>query len=683
MVRALKVFALDTECTGLDIRHGARPFFTSIYDGSECHYWHWWVNPDTREVCWVEEDLEEIQWYIDEADVLVLQNPKFDHCALWHLYQGDLRWDWSKVQDTLLAGHLLASNQPHTLDAMALMYLGVDIKPYDDHLKKITQTTRRFARTYYPDFRLASREEPDMPSAKETTWKYDTWVPGQLAELEGYDPDHDWFTALPRYGCADPEATYLLYHKQKQLIRKRGLTKIYEKRLKVLPLIAEIEEAGVTISETRLEELYKEYGKASNEANTTCVSIASKRGCELELPKSGTNKSLMNFLFGDEKGLKLPVLKKTKKGGKPSLDKDTLERYEEELQEGTDEHTFVSSLRGKRKRDTALTYMEGYRKFWIMNDVSEPDWYVLHPSLNPTGTHTLRWSSSNPNEQNISKQEGFNLRYCFGPGPGREWWSIDAKNIELRIPAYEAGEEEMIALFERPDEPPYFGSNHLLAFDVLHTDRLGLNRDDPEFLVKAKKQYASTWYQWTKNGNFAVQYGSVESSGTADRAYHVKGGFRLIKQRFKAIHGPGGLNERMIRQAEQFGFVETIPDVTVDPDHGYPLLCTRTSYGKILPTVPLNYHVQGTAMWWMMKAMLRVKKYLDELNVKVGSKGYYMIMQVHDELVFDFPRVPNRGNLPKIRKIARLMEQGGQDIGLPTPVSIEYHPNNWSEGVAV
>ena len=75
-------------------------------------------------------------------------------------------------------------------------------------------------------------------------------------------------------------------------------------------------------------------------------------------------------------------------------------------------------------------------------------------------------------------------------------------------PAYEAGEEEMISLFEKPDEPPYFGSNHLLAFDILHPDKW--DRDDPEGLLKAKKEYASTWYQWTKNGNFAVQYGAME-----------------------------------------------------------------------------------------------------------------------------------------------------------------------------
>ena len=139
--------------------------------------------------------------------------------------------------------------------------------------------------------------------------------------------------------------------------------------------------------------------------------------------------------------------------------------------------------------------------------------------------------------------------------------------------------------------------------------------------------------------------------------------------------------KKLKRSIEEFGYVETMPDKTVDPKRGYPLLCTRTHYGKILPTVPLNYHVQGTAMWWMSKAMVRSQEYLNMLNAMQNSCGYFMAMQVHDEIVFDFPYKPKQGNLPKIEKIGRLMARGGDDIGLPTPVSVEYHKDNWSEGL--
>jgi hypothetical protein len=65
-------------------------------------------------------------------------------------------------------------------------------------------------------------------------------------------------------------------------------------------------------------------------------------------------------------------------------------------------------------------------------------------------------------------------------------------------------------------------------------------------------------------------------------------------------------------------------------------------------------------------------------------------MQIHDELVFQFPKrykvldgKPVYGNLPQIRILKKLMEEGGNDIGIPTLVNVEYHANNWAEGVSV
>jgi hypothetical protein len=248
---------------------------------------------------------------------------------------------------------------------------------------------------------------------------------------------------------------------------------------------------------------------------------------------------------------------------------------------------------------------------------------------------------------------------------------LDAKNIELRIPAYVAGETEMIALFEKPDEAPFYGSNHLLVFSILH----------PKLFAKhgaeVKNLFASTWYQWTKNGNFAVQYGATERSGTADRAYHVKGAQKKVKARFSNITK---LNDRLIEFAQENGYVETLKDKAIGAERGYPLETARGDWGKVRPTVPLNYYVQGTAMWWMSKAMVRCQDYIDELNA-TREDNYAMIMQVHDELVFDFPYVEDKGNLPLVEEIRKLMELGGDDIGMPTPCSIDYHPNNWSESL--
>lgn len=667
--------SVDSETTGIDLHHGSMPFaFTICNEKLQTKYWEWDVDPVTRRPTVPQEDVEEIQAEIDEADELVLQNAKFDVTALDTILPAgtDWKWPWSKTYDTLLGAHLLNSNQPKDLTTLAIIYLGINIKPYEDEIERITKQALSLVKDRFPEWRIAKKGLPELPSAKEKLWKFDMWVPRQVALELDYPEDHEWFRALPDYMNTDSTVTVGIHKAILAEVEARGLLDIFEYRRKIARIPYIMENVGITFSEPRKNNLYEEYVRESSKAGDLCKAIAKHYDYDLNLPKSGNNKSLTKFVF---EVLKLDVVKKSKKTGAPSLDKTALEHYQATLREKSKELLFVTSLRNKRKRDTAISYVEGYDRYKV--SAGRSNWYRLYPSLNSTGTDTLRWSSSNPNEQNISKQEGFNLRYCFGPAPGREWWSSDAKNIELRLPAYEAEEEEMIALFERPNDPPYFGSYHLLVFDTLHPEKFAKHGK------KSKDVYESTWYQWTKNGNFAVQYGAVEASGTADRAYHVEGAQRRIQDRFSRI---SKLNSSCIAFANEHGYIETMPDKYVDPSRGYPLQCTRTKWGGILPTVPLNYHIQGTAMWWMTCAMLSCQEYLDYLNEKFTG-GYYMIMQVHDELVFDFPKgkgkEPWKTNLPKMRKIKSLMESGGERIGIPTPVSLKYHAANWSEGISL
>ncbi len=659
--------SLDCETTGKDLYHGARPFLVTICnEEGESTWWEWGVNPITREPTAPEDDLNDIAKVL-ALDELVLQNPRFDVRALATLRpQIGEGWQWSRTWDTLLAGHLLASNQPHDLTTMASIYLGVSIKKYEDAIEKACREARRIARDEYPEWRIAREGLPEMPSAKGKLWKFDMWLPRRIAQEQSYPKYHPWWTVCSNYANADSIVTLPLFKRQKELLEERGLWKIYLERLKVLPVAYTMEERGITLNGKRLEELTRDYTAVADRCHRVCVKLSNG---EIEkLPVGGTSNALKHVVF--EK-FGLVSTKQTGKGN-PSMDKDVLDDWMESLPKHGKPHSFIKNLKAYRKRKTALAYMDGYKRFWSPNRDCNGIWYTLHPSLNPTGTDTLRWSSSSPNEQNISKKENFNLRYCFGPAPGREWWSLDAENIELRIPAYEAGEQEMIDLFDRGDEPPYYGSYHLLIFNTLHPKEFSKHG------IECKKIYESTLYQWTKNGNFALQYGAVETSGTADRAYHVEGAQRKIQRRFTEI---SKLNKRMIKQAGKHGYVETMPDKTVDPSRGYPLLCTRSKWGGVLSTVPLSYHVQGTAMWVMSRMMVKVQNYLNELNRR-GAKRYFMVAQIHDEIVLDFPSEPNKRNLPKIRKVKNLMGSIGYDLlpPVPLPVGIEYHAETWDVG---
>ncbi len=760
------IISLDTETTGVDWKHGSRPFFVTTCDEEgQVRYWEWDVNPLTREVVVPEADKQEIQAILDgiehrvewlSSDVLAIctgmlktkdfsavpiladalqdagytnkkvlaecrgrtseerrehlvtilqkgpqepnevvgQNVKFDVAALNSI--GITGWPWSKTHDTLRAGHLLASNRPHNLTDMAVHYLGVDIEPLEIRLKEACEEARRYARQYLPEWQLAKQGREDMPSAKEKCWKLDTWLPRTLCqhvpEVAAARPE--WLTVLAEYANADSGVTIALWKAQLQEIHRRGLWEIYSEIVKGHRVAHLMEGHGLTLNRRRLEEQMVEYTEQAEQAGAICTNIAASLGYELDLPKGGNNNSLRHFCFGKEEyggdgevvsrqqWLNLPPMKRSEKTGEPSFDKSVIEAYESELPAGSKQLLFVRNLAAKRKRDTAISYMQGYMRFWV--PTKHADWYRLYPNLNPTGTDTLRWSSNNPNEQNISKQEGFNLRHSFGPEPDREWWSFDAKNLELRIPTYEAGETELISVFSKPDEAPYFGSYHLVVFDTLH----------PELFRKhgkaCKDLFESTWYQWVKNGNFAIIYGAQQAK--ADATYHVRGAYEKIAKRFPKI---ADLAEYQKRYAEKHGYVQTIPDKEVCPDRGYPLLCARTAFGGILPTTPLNYHVSGTAMWWMARAMIKVQAFFDRLNRgekfagKAWPGGYYIALQVHDELVPDMPSGAGKSekpwlyNLPIAREVQRLMVSCGEGISVPTPVSMEYHADNWSVGIAV
>lgn len=672
------IIALDSETTGIDLRHGAKAFYVTICNElGQISYWEWAVDPLTREPLVDAADLWEIGQAINDADEIVCQNVKFDVVALHALRPEGWQWEewpWEKTHETLYSGHLLASGQPHDLTTMSMVYLGINIKPLEEAVDLAIKEARKIADSKYPTWRIAAKGLPEMPSAKEKVYKYDMWLPRAVAKAEKYALGHPWWTVVRDYSNADSDCTVRLWKRHRELLEEKELWSIYQTRQKILPIVYGMESRGVTVNGHNLTEQYDAFKIGSTEAGAKCLAIAadlqSSFDVPLELPKSGVNNLLRDFIFNT---MQLPVVGYTD-GGAPALSKDELGHYLVTLEEGP-KLDFITSLMDKRSRDTAIQYMDGYKRYWL--PMADEGFAVLHPSLNPTGTNTLRWSSSNPNEQNISKKEKFNLRYCFGPAPGREWWSCDAQNIELRIPAFEAGEKEMIELFLHPERPPYFGSYHMLIFDTLHPKLFA------EHGMECKNVFDSTWYQWTKNGNFAIQYGAQEESGTADAAYHVPGAQSRIQGRFVNIKA---LSDRQFEHAQRFGYVNTMPDRTVNPERGYPVQCTRTKWGKIKPTVPLSYHVQSTAMWWMMKAMIRCDWQLHDWTCS-DPRGYYMILQVHDEIVFDFPAgrgpEPWLEHRPLIRKLQHLMAEGGNDLGLPTPVSCKYHAHTWSKGISV
>jgi len=664
--------AIDTETTGIDFYHGSKPFLVSICfpDGSNM-CWQWDVDMKTHQVNYVASELDEIRELIEAADEVVMHNAKFDIKAL---ELAGLSWKdkwWNKTYDTMIASHLVYSLGSHDLYSVFSRYEHLNsLYEPEDNLRNAVQEALRYANNK-PWFKPLNY--PSARAKRGEKWKHYLWLPRAIARRELRPMQHPWRSVCSTYANRDSALTYICWLKLKPIILKRRQWDLFISRMKLIPNLIEMEDRGLSVSRAKIYEVKAKFAEKVEQAKSTCLMIGEKYGEKITMPKGSVNNSLKKFCF--EK-LKLPVIKETDKGS-PSFDAETLAQWLH-ICDG-DAKTFVENLISMRKHQVGVSYLDGYLDYMIM----EGDYGVLHPKVNPTGTKTLRMSSSNPNEQNISKKEETNLRCCFTPRPDREFWSVDAKNIELRIPAYVAEEKEMIELFEKPDTPPFYGSNHMLIFSILWP-KLWQEAVKEVGLEKAaeycKKKYKSTQYQWVKNGNFAVQYGAIERpGGTADRAYRIDGAHAIVKQRFSNTEK---LNQRLIQEANQNGYVVTL-DTREQVDGicgGYRLYCNRSEWGSIIPTTPLNYFTQGTAAQWMNWAIIRIGRYFRRLR----QQGYsaYIIAMIHDELVFDVPKGKERA-IPVMKNVKRIMESCGDLIGIPTPVSFEYHPENYEQGIPV
>jgi len=696
---SVHILAVDTETTGLDAYHGNSPFIVTFASNQEDQQdiWSWRVNPLTREVKVPKLEAKEVIRKIEKADILVFQNAKFDIRMIDNL-PVKCNWDWSKIHDISISAHLLGSAQNKDLTTQALRWINTNLDPYEKAVKEATDKARRICRTKLfkeekGEWDIAKDDHPKLPSGG--GWKADMWLLEEIAirapeflpewrdpsTFQVWDPkrddpkDHPWFSIAEYYALPDSDATLLIFQEHQRRLESLGLLKIYEKRRELLRLVSKIESTGVIVNRFRRDELVDAYVPEVEKCIKRCIGLS--EGRLDKVPIQGVSNALRDTVF-DHFGLESP--KKTPTGN-PSLDKEVLDHFLLELRPNSAAHVFIKSLKDFRKRMTAINYMKGYEKFWLPYDEENGD-FILHPSLNMTGTTTLRWSSSNPNEQNISKQEGFNLRYAFGPPKEHFWASIDYENLELRIPAYESGEEELIALFERSNDPPFYGSNHLLNFSTIYPDLWDplLEKYGPENVAsEVKKRYKSTWYQRCKNGGFAIQYGSVITENkvsTADKAFGRIGAHQTLKDKFAQLDK---LNQSCIEMAQKTGFVHTIPDKEVDPEKGYPLECKRTRWGKVKPTIPLNYHVQGTACWVIMIAMLMVDDYLKTINRKrKGKSQFAIVMQIHDELVIQGPLIDGYEDI--LKEVSKIMSSVGSRIGIPLRVGCDVHLNNWASG---
>jgi len=418
------------------------------------------------------------------------------------------------------------------------------------------------------------------------------------------------------YACEDSDITNMLSKLLLPQVSADGFDELFrDMEMPLVIVLAEIEMAGVKIDAQRLGVLSREFHARLDEIETHVHELA---GVEFNV---NSPKQLGEVLF--EK-LGLPVVKKTKTGY--ATDVDTLKElaHMHPMPEAVLEYRSLAKL--------VSTYVDS------LPALINPATGRVHTSYNQTVTATGRLSSSDPNLQNIPirTEEGIRIREAFVGEKGCKILSADYSQIELRILAHMSGDATLIDTFLND------GDVHARTAVEIWGDS-GL---DPQRRREAKVI------------NFGIIYGMSGFGLSRELGIAPKKAQEYIDQYFARYSGVRTFLDSLVDEARMIGYVATLmgrkrflPDINA----------ANQQERKFAERTAINAPIQGTAADLIKIAMLNIHRRLQA--EKLTSR---MIMQVHDELVFEVPE----DELERMAALVRQEMEGVYAMRVPLKVDV-------------
>jgi DNA polymerase-1 len=269
----------------------------------------------------------------------------------------------------------------------------------------------------------------------------------------------------------------------------------------------------------------------------------------------------------------------------------------------------------------------------------------LHTSFSQTGTATGRLSSSDPNLQNIPVRSelGRQIRAAFVASPGNTLLSADYSQIELRILAHFSKDPVLVQAFRTGQD-----IHARTAEEVFRVGPMGQN---------AEHRRAA------KAINFGIIYGQTPFGLAAQLSIDQKEAAQFIAAYFARYRGVKEYLESSLVEARKsgvtrtlFGRIRPVPEITA-PQANLRSFAERTA---------LNTPLQGTAADLIKLAMIAISRQLAEQKFKAK-----MILQVHDELLFEAPQ----DELDRLRPLVREAMEEVQKLAVPLVVDLKAGPN--------
>ena len=453
------------------------------------------------------------------------------------------------------------------------------------------------------------------------------------SEVTGSGKEQRDFAQVPLenaalYACEDADATFLLHKLFLPQVEEAGMSSLlFQVETPLVPVIAEMELAGVLLDLPLLAELSAGLGEQLLELEGQIYALAP------EPFNINSPKQLGEMLF---ERMKLPTGKKTKTKSGWSTNVEELERLAEDHEIARLLVQYRSLAKLKSTYTDALPKLVDSRSGRV------------HTSYNQAVTTTGRLSSSEPNLQNIPirSEEGRKIRRAFIADKGNIIISADYSQIELRVLAHLSGDPVFCDAFARDED--------------IHT------RTAAEVFGLFPEMVTSEMRRQAKTINFGVIYGQGAFSLARQLGVTTKVAKEFIDNYFQRHKGARDFLDACVRDAQERGYVTTIMGRRIPlPDIGSSNAVIRAFAQRNA----VNYPIQGSAADLIKLAMLRVTKRIRE----EGLKGR-LIMQVHDELVFEAPQE----ELVALEQLVAYEMEHAAELRVPLKVDLNVG-HNWSE----
>ncbi|MCW8807333.1 MAG: DNA polymerase I [Rhodanobacter sp.] len=430
-----------------------------------------------------------------------------------------------------------------------------------------------------------------------------------------------------RYAAEDADITLRLHHALwPKLLSAPKLRRVYEEiEIPLVPVLAAMERRGVLIDVGELRKQSQQLGKRMLELQREAYALAG-REFNLDSPKQ-----LQAVLF-DELGLQAKLKTPT---GQPSTNEEALEAI-------ADTHELprlILDYRGLAKlRSTYTDKLSG-----IVN----PRTGRVHTSYHQGSVATGRISSSDPNLQNIPvrTEEGRRIRQAFIAPPGWKVLAADYSQIELRIMAHLSGDEGLLRAFRE-------------GGDVHRATAAEVFGVAPEEVTNNQRRAA-------KAINFGLMYG-MSAFGLARQLGVDRGEAGDYMARYFARYpGVRAYMDATREQAHRDGYVETIFGRRLYLEN---LTSRNQGLRQGAERAAVNAPMQGSAADIIKRAMLAVAGWI------AGRDDVHMLMQVHDELVFEV----RADAVDTLRAAVTERMSGAAELAVPLLVDIGVGAN-WDE----